>query len=67
MWEDPIVAEIRRVREELSAKFDFDPKAIFADMRNRQTVLGERLVHRRACPTGKPADAADQSRAGGAL
>ena len=45
MWEDPIVAEVRRTREELSAKFGFDLKAIFADIRHRQTALGERLVH----------------------
>ena len=43
-WEDPIVAEVRRIREELSAKFDFDVPAIFADLRARQSQAGERLV-----------------------
>lgn len=47
MWDDPIVAEVRRVREGLAAKFAFDPKAIFADMRDRQSTLGERLVYPR--------------------
>jgi hypothetical protein len=47
MWEDSIVADVRRVREELSARFNFDVKAIFADMRNRQRALGGRLVSRR--------------------
>ena len=47
MWEDPIVAEVRRTREELSAKFGFDLKAIFTDIRDRQAALGERLVHMR--------------------
>ena len=47
MWEDPIVADVRRAREELSARFNFDVKAIFADMRNRQAALGGRLVSRR--------------------
>jgi hypothetical protein len=47
MWEDPIVADVRRAREELSARFNFDVKAIFADMRNRQGALGDRLVSRR--------------------
>jgi hypothetical protein len=46
MWEDPIVAEVRQTRERLSAQFDFDVKAIFADLRRRQTALGERLVRR---------------------
>ena len=44
MWEDPIVAEVHRTRETLAAKFDFDVKAIFADLRKRQASLGDRLV-----------------------
>jgi hypothetical protein len=44
MWEDPIVAEVHRTREELAAAFNFDVKAIFADLRRRQTALGTRLV-----------------------
>jgi len=43
-WEDPIVAEVRRTRENVSAKFDFDVSAIFADLRARQTSAGNRLV-----------------------
>ena len=46
MWEDPIVAEVRRVREELAAQFGFDVSAIFADLRRKQTVHGDRLVRR---------------------
>lgn len=44
MWEDPIVAEVHRIRQELAAKFNFDIKAIFADLRKRQAALGDRLV-----------------------
>ncbi len=44
MWEDPIVAEVRDIREKLAAKFDFDVKAIFADLRKRQGSRGGRLV-----------------------
>ena len=44
MWEDPIVAEVRRTREILAAKFNFDIDAIFADMQKRQAALGDRLV-----------------------
>ncbi|MEX0717643.1 MAG: hypothetical protein WD066_13705 [Planctomycetaceae bacterium] len=44
MWEDPIVAEVHRTREELAAAFDYDVKAIFADLRKRQAGLGTRLV-----------------------
>ena len=60
MWEDPIVSDVRRVREQLSAQFDFDVKAIFADLRNRQAALGERLVrHSRAA---QPNEAMQQRR-----
>ena len=44
MIDDPIVASVRLVREELAAEFGFDVHAIFADMRNRESQFGERLV-----------------------
>jgi hypothetical protein len=44
MWEDPIVAEVHRIRRELAEKFDFDVNAIVADIRKRQAALGSRLV-----------------------
>jgi hypothetical protein len=47
MWEDPIVADIHRVREQLAAEHDFDVKAIFAELRRRQAALGERLVRQK--------------------
>ena len=31
MWNDPIVEEVRRIREEHAAQFDYDIDAIFAD------------------------------------
>jgi hypothetical protein len=40
MWEDPIVEEVRRTRERLAAEHNFDIRAIFADLRKRQTSLG---------------------------
>jgi hypothetical protein len=44
MWEDPIVQEVRREREKLSAKFNFDLGAIFEDLRKRQRTLGPWLI-----------------------
>ncbi len=58
MWEDPIVAEVRRAREELSARFNFDVKPIFADMRDRKGALGGRLVSRKI--RGQPTGAAER-------
>ena len=62
MWEDPIVAEVHRIREKLAADYNFSVTAFFADLRKRQAVLGGRLVHqkKRAEPTaeadrGRPA------------
>ena len=44
MWEDPIVQEVRREREKLSAQFDFDVHAIFEDLRKRQGTHRARLI-----------------------
>lgn len=55
MWEDPIVAEVHRIRAELAAKYNFDVSAFFADMRRRQAALGDRLV---AQPKSAESDAA---------
>jgi hypothetical protein len=56
-WEDPIVAEVRRIREDLSAKFNFDVSAIFADIRARQGSVGDRLVRLGRGRKAEPADA----------
>jgi len=64
MWEDPIVADVRRIREELSARFDFDVSAIFADVRERQASLGSRLVRRKRAPRPEPPPAPDRDSAG---
>jgi hypothetical protein len=44
MWEDTIVEDVHRTREKLAAEFNFDVKAIFADLRKRQAAVGGRLV-----------------------
>lgn len=46
MWEDPIVSEVRQVREQLARQFNFDVHRTFADLRKRQALLGSRLVRR---------------------
>ena len=55
MWEDPIVAEVHRTREKLAAEFNYDVKAIFADLRKRQVSLGARLIapKKKAEPTAE--------------
>lgn len=36
MTEDPVVQEVRRIRQEHAAQFDYDPKAIFADLKRTE-------------------------------
>jgi hypothetical protein len=60
MREDPIVSEVRQVREQLSRQFNFDVHAIFADLRKRQTLLGSRLVRRQQKKKGEEEAGHDQ-------
>ena len=43
MWEDPIVEEIHKFREEHAKKFNFDLRAIFLDLKE-QEKKGKRQV-----------------------
>ncbi len=36
MWDDPIVSEIRKVRETHAARFNFDLRAIYLDMKKKE-------------------------------
>ena len=51
MWVDPIVEEIRRIRDEHAKRFDYDLHAICEDIRKRQSVSGCQVVSR---PPRKP-------------
>lgn len=46
MQPDPVVAEIRLIREQIAAKFNYDVGAIGRDARERDAA-GDRLVVRR--------------------
>jgi len=46
MSEDPIVFEVRQVREQLAKQFNFDVHAIFEDLRKKQLSAGPRLTRR---------------------
>lgn len=60
MIDDPIVASVRKVREELAAAFGYDVHAIFEDMRRREAWLGDRLV--RQAETKRPGQTTCSSR-----
>jgi hypothetical protein len=42
--DDPIVAEVRRAREEYAAKFNYDLTAIREDLQRLQTSSGRKYV-----------------------
>ncbi len=42
MWEDPIVTEVRKVREQQAAQFNYDLQAIYAALK-----AAEQKSHRR--------------------
>lgn len=43
-WSDPIVEEIRRFSDKYAAKLNYDPEAIFLDLRRRQEEEGGEVV-----------------------
>ena len=44
MTKDPIVEEVRRVREEQAAKYGFDVKKMFAALKKQEQKSGRKVV-----------------------
>ena len=44
MWEDPIVKEVRKVREEHSSRFGHDLDRIYRELKRREETSGRRYV-----------------------
>ena len=55
MVDDPIVAEVRRIREEIARQCDFDVATMFANLRGKQDSLSDRLVRRKHEERAEPA------------
>ena len=51
MLKDPIVEEVRRIRDELSARFDYNIEAIVENARKEQKASGRKTV---SLPPRKP-------------
>ncbi len=60
MSSDPIVAEIRRIREELAAKFNYDTGAIVEDARQRHTAGDRKVIRLPPRPPAAPVKAKSQ-------
>ena len=52
---DPIIAELRAIREAYAARFDYDVEAMFRDIRARQEASGRDYVR---LPARRPTSAA---------
>ena len=53
---DPIIAELRAIRQEYAARFNYDVDAMFRDIRARQEASGReyvRLPSRRSVSAGE--------------
>lgn len=51
MWQDPIVAETRALRDQYASQFGYDLGEIFQDILRRQQQSGKKLA---AFPPRKP-------------
>jgi len=45
MWKDPIVEEVRKIREEHAAQFGFDLKAIYDDLKITEKRSERKIVN----------------------
>lgn len=53
---DPIIAEVRAIRQAYAARFDYDVEAIFRDIRARQQASGRNYVRFPTDSAGSVAD-----------
>jgi hypothetical protein len=44
MWNDPIVEEVRKIRDEHAKKFNYDLRAIAEDLKKQQAANGRKVV-----------------------
>ncbi len=50
MIKDPIVEEVRKSRQKHAAKFNYDLRKIFEDLRSRQKETNHEIVSRKPKP-----------------
>jgi hypothetical protein len=44
MWKDPIVEEVRKIREAHARKFNYDLQAIYKDLKKREKTSGRQFT-----------------------
>lgn len=58
MWEDPLIEEVRRIRQAHAARFNYNLKAIYHDLKQQEKDSGRPFVSypaRRDKPKGEVA------------
>ena len=58
MTKDPIVEEVRKIRDEYARQFDYDLDAIFRDLQEKQKQSGKQVV---SFPPKRPRIQADKA------
>ena len=51
-WSDPIVDEVRRARDAYAARFNYDLRAIFRDLKEQEKRSGRKVVSYAESSTG---------------
>ena len=53
MWKDPIVEEVRALRDEYARKFEYDLDAISRDLQEQEARSERKLIDPPAHPNGR--------------
>jgi len=54
-WSDPIVDEVRRARDAYAARFNYDLRAIYHDLKEQEKRSGRKVVsYAESSPGAKP-------------
>ena len=57
-WSDPIVDEVRRARDAYAARFNYDLRAIYRDLKEKEKCSGRKVVSYAESSTGGEANEA---------
>jgi hypothetical protein len=58
-WSDPIVDEVRRARDAYAARFNYNLRAIYRDLKEKEKRSGRKVVsYAESSPPGEPNQAA---------
>lgn len=56
IWSDPIVDEVRRVRDAYAARFNYDLRAIYRDLKEQEKQSGRKVVSYSRGSSGSESD-----------